>query len=171
MARGLAHLLRQRADGETVRAVASPCVGARGVGRLHRGAQRQRVDGTAVLGERLDVRQAEGDQRAARGGRWIERHARSLVPPIKRLAQLDAVMLEIVIGEMATEIARLRPRWPARHRHRRKSRAPSSASHSRHSASSALRKVSPADIGLPFGAKIFATPSLAVRIGAMTVKR
>ena len=60
-----------------------------------------------MLGKRLEVGKAESDQSAARGGRRVERDARALVPPIKRLAQLDAVALEIVMGEVAAGAQRL----------------------------------------------------------------
>ena len=80
---------------------------ARRVGGLHGGAQRQRIDRAAVLGKRLEVGKAESDQSAARRRRRIERHARAVMPPIKRLAQLDAVAREIVMGEMAAGLQRL----------------------------------------------------------------
>ncbi len=83
--RGLAHLVLERATGEALR---QPLAmrRARRVGGLHGGAQRQGIDRAAVLGECLEVSEAEGDQSAARRRRRIEGHARAVMPPIKRLA-------------------------------------------------------------------------------------
>ena len=61
-----------------------------------------------MLGKCLEVGEAEGDQSAARRRRRIEGDARAVMPPIKRLAQLDAVAREIVLGELAAGRQRLR---------------------------------------------------------------
>ncbi len=46
---------------------------ARVVGRLHGCPQRKRIEGAAVLDKRFEIGEAEGDQRAARRRRRIER--------------------------------------------------------------------------------------------------
>ena len=61
-----------------------------------------------MLGKRLQVGKAEGDQSAARRRRRIEGDTRALMPPIKRLAQLDTVAREIAPGELAAGSKRLR---------------------------------------------------------------
>ena len=73
MALRLAQLLGQHAAGE---ALGEPLAvrGPRFVGRRHGLAQRVRIDGAAALGQRFEIGQAEGDQRAARGRRRVQRH-------------------------------------------------------------------------------------------------
>ena len=120
---------------------------------------------------RLEIGKAEGDQRAARGRRRVQRHRGASVPPIKRLAPLDAIAREIVMGQMAAEALRLghdrladiavdeQPRAVLGKPVKRLGQAPRCGRSRRPS------------IGLPPGAKMRATPGLAVRIGAMTVNR
>ncbi len=62
----------------------------------------------ALLRQRFEEGEAEGDQRAARRRRRIERYRGACVPPIKRLAALDAISPQIVGGEMPAKLARLR---------------------------------------------------------------
>jgi hypothetical protein len=70
--------------------------GARGIGRCHGLLQRQRIQGAALSGERLEVAEAEGDQGAARRRRRVEGDDGALVPPQDRAAALDAIGGEVV---------------------------------------------------------------------------
>src|SRR6478736_2536608 len=129
--------------------------GARRVGRHHRFLQREGVERPALIFKRLHIAKAEGDQRAACRGWWIERDGGAGVMPEDGLPPPPCCCWTMA--------------WPTSPS--RNSLAPSSASHSKVSPRSGLRKVSPDLSNVPSGAKIFAAPGVAVRIGAMTVRR
>ena len=63
--------------------------------------------------KRFENSEAESDQRSARRRRRIEGDGRVGVGPVEGLAPLDAIALEIVIGEIASLLARLRYDRPA----------------------------------------------------------
>ena len=67
----------------------------------------------ALPGKRFENSEAESDQRSARRRRRIEGDGRVGVGPVEGLAPLDAIALEIVIGEIAALLARLRHDRPA----------------------------------------------------------
>ena len=81
--------------------------GARRVGRRHRVLQRERVESAALVGKRLHIAEAEGDQRAACRRRRIERDGRALVLPEDRRPPRHAILGKIVMGEIAAAVVLL----------------------------------------------------------------
>src|SRR6476659_1120779 len=133
--------------------------GARRVGRRHRVLQREGVERPALIFKRLHIAKAEGDQRAACRGWWIERDGGAGVMPEDGLPPRHAILGKIVLGEIsAAALLFLTMAWPTSPS--RNSLAPSSASHSKGSPRSGLRKVSPDLSNVPSGAKIFAAPGV-----------
>ena len=124
-----------------------------------------------VLGQRREKAEAEGDQSPARRRRRIESHGGVPVPPIERLAPLDAIARKIVMGEIAAMIARLRDDGLAHVAVDEEPRAIFGEPFERLGKLLVAERRRPPIIGLPSGAKMRATPWLAVRIGAMTVNR
>ena len=81
--------------------------GARLVGRRHYFLQRERVESAALVGKRLKITEAEGDQRPACRRRRIKRDGSAVVPREDRRAPRHAIFGKIVMGEVAAAVVLL----------------------------------------------------------------
>ena len=69
--------------------------------------ERERVERAALIGKRLHIAEAEGDQRAACRRRRIERDGRAVVLPEDRRPPRHAIFGKIVMGEVAAAVVLL----------------------------------------------------------------